>query len=360
MAVANGARFSPSRNCEVFAKAYRLRGGSVSAALRERRDGVPGAYQERLSEKGHMHQCTLGALGGCIACTPLDGFAHLSPALQRETRTTRPKIVDLIRNTHAYCSLGQMRKEAVMDGTDFQGEPVNGNPERLIAPLTMTAVEVSFQKHKIRSVRAAGTLWFVSADVCKSLEIANSVTTTRRLGSQEKGKVRLHTSSGEQEVNVVNEGGLYLLAFSSKKPEAIRFREWVTNEVLPSLRRGAAGEMQDMSNGDAYVRVPCPGRFTVTLTHDGRLTLEAAEHNTYVADFYSPEVDALALSTALVAAIWRKFRLLDAFDAFNERSNTLHQITEAIRQAEHIAQSVMRSKAELIDGEGTATAQALR
>ena len=115
-----------------------------------------------------------------------------------------------------------------------------------------------------------------------------------------------------------------------------------------------------MSNGDAYVRVPGPGRYAVTLTNDGRLTIEGAEHNSYVADFYSPEVDALALSTALVAAIWRKFRLLDAFDAFNERSNTLHQITQAIRQAEHIAQSVMRSKSELIDVEGHEAAQALR
>ena len=34
-----------------------------------------------------------------------------------------------------------------------------------------------------------------------------------------KGKVRLLTPGGTQEVNVVNEGGLYLLAFTSKKPK---------------------------------------------------------------------------------------------------------------------------------------------
>jgi prophage antirepressor-like protein len=35
----------------------------------------------------------------------------------------------------------------------------------------------------------------------------------------------------------VNESGLYSLIFTSRKPEAKRFRKWVTNEVLPAIRQ---------------------------------------------------------------------------------------------------------------------------
>ena len=36
---------------------------------------------------------------------------------------------------------------------------------------------------------------------------------------------------------IVNEAGLYRLVFKSRKPEAERFKTWVFNEVLPSIRK---------------------------------------------------------------------------------------------------------------------------
>jgi phage antirepressor YoqD-like protein len=38
-------------------------------------------------------------------------------------------------------------------------------------------------------------------------------------------------------MNTVNEAGLYKLAFSSRKPEAEAFTDWVAAEVLPSIRK---------------------------------------------------------------------------------------------------------------------------
>ena len=35
----------------------------------------------------------------------------------------------------------------------------------------------------------------------------------------------------------VSESGLYSLIFTSRKPEAKRFRKWVTSEVLPEIRK---------------------------------------------------------------------------------------------------------------------------
>ncbi|WP_155626526.1 Bro-N domain-containing protein [Burkholderia vietnamiensis] len=42
---------------------------------------------------------------------------------------------------------------------------------------------------------------------------------------------------GPQKLNVCNESGLYALIFKSRKPEAKRFRQWVTSEVFPSIRK---------------------------------------------------------------------------------------------------------------------------
>lgn len=238
-----------------------------------------------------------------------------------------------------------------MDGTIISGRKESGEPERHIATVTLVPVETFFQGQPIRSVTVDGRLWFVSADVCKALDLADPRSTIRRLDEDEKGKVRLFTSSGEQDMNVVNESGLYLLAFNSKKPEAVAFRRWVTSEVLPSLRKVATGEAQDVGPGKAYVRLPGPGRFRVTLETNGHLSIDELEEESYVGEYYSLEVDALALSSCLVASIWRKFQLLDSMSALNaERSNTRYQLACAIKQAEHIAKSTMRTRTELVDG----------
>lgn len=53
-------------------------------------------------------------------------------------------------------------------------------------------------------------------------------------------KVELQTNGGKQLVNCVNESGLYALIFGSKLPKAKQFKRWVTNEVLPAIRKQGA------------------------------------------------------------------------------------------------------------------------
>lgn len=50
-------------------------------------------------------------------------------------------------------------------------------------------------------------------------------------------KVEMQTNGGRQLVNCVNESGLYALIFGSKLPKAKQFKRWVTNEVLPTIRK---------------------------------------------------------------------------------------------------------------------------
>ena len=77
------------------------------------------------------------------------------------------------------------------------------------------------------------------ADVCKILGLQASRVKDRL----EKGVISsnpLLTSGGIQQLNFVNEDGLYDVILDSRKPEAKAFRKWVTSEVLPTIRKHGA------------------------------------------------------------------------------------------------------------------------
>lgn len=102
----------------------------------------------------------------------------------------------------------------------------------------MSAVELfEFDSQQVRVVLVDGEPWFVLADVCRVLEIANVGNASARLESDMKGVHTADTPGGRQQVTIVSESGLYEVAFLSRKPEAARFRRWITTEVLPSIRK---------------------------------------------------------------------------------------------------------------------------
>lgn len=98
----------------------------------------------------------------------------------------------------------------------------------------------SFQE-RVAQVRTLidtkGEPWFVAKDVCDILEISNSRDAISRLDDDEKGVAQTDTLGGLQDVNIINESGLYGLIFRSDKPQAKAFRKWVTSEVLPAIRK---------------------------------------------------------------------------------------------------------------------------
>ena len=83
-----------------------------------------------------------------------------------------------------------------------------------------------------------GSIWFCAMDVCEVLSIANHHDAISTLDRDEKLGVGITDAIGrEQTATFVSESGLYTLIFKSRKPEAKRFRKWVTSEVLPSIRK---------------------------------------------------------------------------------------------------------------------------
>lgn len=88
---------------------------------------------------------------------------------------------------------------------------------------------------QVRTVMQEGEPWFVSADVCKALEIDRSQV--RRLDDDERGVCLIHTLGGDQDLTVVNEPGLYSLVLGSRKKEAKDFKRWITHDVIPTIRK---------------------------------------------------------------------------------------------------------------------------
>lgn len=103
------------------------------------------------------------------------------------------------------------------------------------------AVEVftfSQEKAPIRVQLIHGEPWFVAKDVCQVLGIANHKDAVSRLDDDERQGVGITDPLGIRQIaNAVSESGLYSLIFQSRKPEARKFRKWVTGEVLPSIRK---------------------------------------------------------------------------------------------------------------------------
>ena len=97
--------------------------------------------------------------------------------------------------------------------------------------------EFKFDESPVRVVLKHHEPWFVAKDVCDVLEHSDPSKAVGRLDDDEQGTTTVRTPGGPQEMLTVSESGLYSLVFTSRKPEATRFRKWVTGTVLPEIRK---------------------------------------------------------------------------------------------------------------------------
>lgn len=103
----------------------------------------------------------------------------------------------------------------------------------------------AYGEQQVRTVLVDDAPWWVLADVCKALGLTTPSRVAERLDEDEKMTLNLaqgHSGQrgGAQRLIVVNESGLYAVILRSNKPEAKKFKRWVTHEVLPSIRQTGA------------------------------------------------------------------------------------------------------------------------
>lgn len=123
----------------------------------------------------------------------------------------------------------------------------------------------SYEGNEIRTIQRNGEPWWVLKDVCSVLEIGNSRDVTVRLDEDEKAAVDIIDTSSNRttqsrSVTVVSESGLYSTILLSRKPEAKKFKRWVTHEVLPAIRKHGAyvtpAKLEEIMNDpDAWINV---------------------------------------------------------------------------------------------------------
>jgi prophage antirepressor-like protein len=95
----------------------------------------------------------------------------------------------------------------------------------------------SYEGNDVRTVQKGTETWWVLKDVCGVLGIEKYRDAASRLDDDERGSVLVDTLGGRQEMSAVTESGLYGIILLSRKPEAKKFKRWVTHEVLPSIRK---------------------------------------------------------------------------------------------------------------------------
>jgi prophage antirepressor-like protein len=99
---------------------------------------------------------------------------------------------------------------------------------------SIKAFRFNAENQDIRTIVIENEPWFVAKDICNILGHTNSRVAVQMLDDDERGKKSLPRQG---ETWIINESGLYNLIFRSNKPQAKVFRKWVTDTVLPTIRR---------------------------------------------------------------------------------------------------------------------------
>ncbi|WNM74456.1 antirepressor [Gordonia phage BearBQ] len=102
---------------------------------------------------------------------------------------------------------------------------------------TSAVVPFTYNDTPVRTVMVDGEPWFVAADVARILGYRMASDMTRRLDDDDRGTRSVRTPSGDQEMTVINEPGLYQATLGSQTAQARDFKRWVTHTVLPEIRK---------------------------------------------------------------------------------------------------------------------------
>ena len=91
--------------------------------------------------------------------------------------------------------------------------------------------------------------WFCLADICRALGLTQPSKVKERLSKKGVNNIPTLTNGGTQNLLYINEPNLYKVIFQSRKESAERFTDWVTEDVLPSIRKTGAYSLPQTTDG---------------------------------------------------------------------------------------------------------------
>ncbi|MFT5737220.1 MAG: prophage antirepressor-like protein [Maribacter sp.] len=95
--------------------------------------------------------------------------------------------------------------------------------------------ELNYFQH-LTSIEIDNQIWFVADDVALILELKGPFTVLDTLDEDERNVSEIYRDGGLKLMNLISESGLYTLIFRSNTANAVKFRKWTTNQVLPLIR----------------------------------------------------------------------------------------------------------------------------
>lgn len=100
-------------------------------------------------------------------------------------------------------------------------------------------LSLTFEGHKVRMVGTPDRPQWVAKDVCRVLAIHNSRDALYRAGvkAEEGCLFKTDTPGGPQQIRTINEAGLWKLVMISRRPSALRLKQFLADDVLPCLRK---------------------------------------------------------------------------------------------------------------------------
>ncbi|WP_053122579.1 BRO family protein [Mycolicibacterium conceptionense] len=127
-----------------------------------------------------------------------------------------------------------------------------------------------YNSMSIRTTTYRGRRMAVAADICRVLEIANVADTVSRLEPEDVATIRRSEGVGStdtfwsqfpytvQSITLVTEDGATDLVLDSRKPEARKFRKWLTHEVWPAIRDTGSYSAPAVQPPGTYIKTGDP------------------------------------------------------------------------------------------------------
>lgn len=152
-----------------------------------------------------------------------------------------------------------------------------------LIPFGASPFNFEYSGQQVRTTVIDGEPWFAAHDVCNILGYLNARdAVARHVPVQLRGVSRFPTplsSSGFADLTVINEAGLYRLIMRSNATGAAPFQAWVTEEVLPAIRKTGnygAPALPDMSTPEGQLAVLDQWRAVVAVNIEQAREIEQA------------------------------------------------------------------------------------
>lgn len=149
---------------------------------------------------------------------------------------------------------------------------------KLSTQTTTAVIPFTYGDAPVRTVVIDGEPWFVLADLCAVLDLANVGNVADRLDEVNIRRTDVENTRGQmRQTIIVSEPGMYEVVIRSDKPEAAVFRRWITGTVLPEIRRtGSFNATPAMPAGKELLALAVLEAQSIITAKDEQIALLAA------------------------------------------------------------------------------------